>query len=87
MVLVQPPRGLIGQARLRRTFGLTQAEARLLSALLTGERLRLYAERTGIKMSTAKTHLRNLFCKTGESRQIDLVRRVNNHALLQRLGD
>lgn len=61
---------------LARAFGLTPAETRLLTALVEGERLSDYAARTSIRVTTVKTHLRNLFLKTGEQRQADLIRRV-----------
>lgn len=61
---------------MRHSFNLTPAEARLLSALVEGERLTDYAGRIGIKTTTAKTHLRGLFAKTGETRQADLIRRA-----------
>lgn len=64
------------EARLRQVFNLTPAEARLLSALIHGERLAAYAGRSGVKLTTAKSHLRSLFAKTGEGRQADLIRRA-----------
>ena len=57
-------------------IGLTGAEERLLNALVAGERLRAYADRTGVSLATVKTHLQSLFDKTGERRQTDLVRRA-----------
>ncbi|MBA4014063.1 MAG: hypothetical protein C0481_19545 [Phenylobacterium sp.] len=83
LVALTAPCTTIAPDRLRRAFGLTAAETRLLSALVTGERLAEYAERTGVKRSTAKTHLRGLFNKVGESRQADLIRRVMDDALLR----
>jgi DNA-binding CsgD family transcriptional regulator len=55
---------------------LTEAEFRLLKALVAGERLGAYAARSGVKLSTVKTHLQSLFDKFGERRQTDLVRRA-----------
>jgi DNA-binding NarL/FixJ family response regulator len=60
--------------QLRREYGLTTSESRLLKALVTGERLADYAERVGVRVTTAKTHLSSVFAKTGEQRQADLVR-------------
>ena len=68
---------------LRKAFGLTQAEARLLSALLSGERLSDYADRLGISIGTARTHLKHLLAKTDHHRQIDLVRAVSSDPLLR----
>ena len=64
----------IEAARLGQAFDLTPAEARLLSALVGGERIGAYARRTGVSVNTAKTHLRQLFSKTGEQRQAGLIR-------------
>jgi DNA-binding CsgD family transcriptional regulator len=55
-------------------FGLTPAETRLLSRLLAGRTLEEAAAEFGIAISTAKTHLRAIFAKTGVARQADLVR-------------
>jgi DNA-binding NarL/FixJ family response regulator len=59
-----------------RAYDLTPAEARLLAALVDGERIGAYARRTGVSVTTAKSHLRALFDKVGERRQADLIRRV-----------
>jgi DNA-binding NarL/FixJ family response regulator len=53
---------------------LTDAETRLLVALVRGERLAAYAQRNAIKLTTAKTHLQALFGKSGQRRQADLIR-------------
>ena len=57
-------------------YRLTPAEARLLEALLQGERIADYAAKVGISTNTANTQLKQLFVKTGTSRQADLVRHV-----------
>jgi DNA-binding NarL/FixJ family response regulator len=75
--LIEPELG-IDQERLADSYALTPSEARLLSALVKGERLVDYSTRSGVKVSTAKTHLRSLFEKTGEHRQADLIRRALN---------
>jgi len=64
----------VEQGTLRATYGFTPAEARLLAALIGGERLPDYAARSGISPTTAKTHLKSLFDKTGKRRQADLIR-------------
>jgi DNA-binding CsgD family transcriptional regulator len=63
-------------SRLGRAYDLTPAEAKLLSALVSGERLGTYAASQGISVTTAKSHLSSLFDKTGERRQADLIRRA-----------
>jgi DNA-binding CsgD family transcriptional regulator len=63
-------------AALAKLYGLTPAEARLLEALLQGERLGEYAGRTGISTNTANTQLKQIFAKTGTNRQADLMRQA-----------
>ncbi|NEX93676.1 hypothetical protein [Caulobacter sp. 17J65-9] len=75
LISAGPPQPLADD-HLRQAYELTPAEARLLVALAEGERLSDYAERVGVGVSTARTHLRSLFAKTGESRQADLIRRA-----------
>lgn len=55
-------------------FDLSPMETRLLDGLLQGQKLADAAERLGIAETTARTHLGNIFGKTGVSRQSDLVR-------------
>jgi DNA-binding CsgD family transcriptional regulator/PAS domain-containing protein len=55
-------------------FSLTPAETRVLVGLLKGQTLAQTAASLGIADTTAKTHLENIFLKTGVSRQADLMR-------------
>jgi DNA-binding CsgD family transcriptional regulator/PAS domain-containing protein len=55
-------------------YGLTPAETRLLESLLAGHTLTETATALGIAMTTAKTHLDNIFQKTGVNRQAELIR-------------
>ena len=55
-------------------YRLTPAETRVLVSVLAGSTLAATARALGIAETTAKTHLRNIFAKTGVSRQADLVR-------------
>ena len=55
-------------------YGLTPAETRVLASLLAGHTLAETAVGLGIAATTAKSHLKNIFLKTGVSRQADLVR-------------
>ena len=57
-------------------YGLTPAEAKLMKALLAGQRLFDYSKSAGISINTCKTHLKQVFAKTGASKQSDLFRRV-----------
>ena len=59
---------------LRRLFGLTPAVARLAAALAAGRTLAEHAEEVGITQGTARWHLKELFARTGTSRQAELVR-------------
>jgi DNA-binding CsgD family transcriptional regulator len=63
-------------AALAALFAITPAERRVLEALLAGENLVEAAQRLGIGKATARTHLQNLFGKTGVARQPALVRLV-----------
>lgn len=54
--------------------GLTPAQTRILASLLAGRSLAETAADHAIAPSTAKSHLENIFLKTGTSRQSDLVR-------------
>jgi DNA-binding CsgD family transcriptional regulator len=71
----EPPGNVhIAEHHVARQYGLTRAETRLLRALVDGERLQHYADGAGITLNTAKTHLKQVFAKTGSKRQADLVR-------------
>ena len=59
--------------RLLKLYRLTAAEARLMQALVEGERIEDYADRAHISITTAKTQLRHLFDKTETNRQSDLI--------------
>jgi DNA-binding CsgD family transcriptional regulator len=58
---------------LHRHFGLTPSEARLVLHLISGEALRSAAAHLHITYETARTHLKNIFGKTGTCRQSELV--------------
>lgn len=58
---------------LRQYFELTPAEARLAKLIAEGERLDSIADRLGISVHTARTHLKRVFEKTGVERQAELV--------------
>ncbi len=59
---------------LKQLYGLTLTESRLALALLHGQGLERAAKQTGMKINTARTHLKHLFGKTGTKRQAELVR-------------
>jgi DNA-binding CsgD family transcriptional regulator len=57
-------------------LGLTRAEAAFAVEFANGYRLQVCADRLGISTSTAKTHLKRIFEKTGACRQADLMRLI-----------
>jgi len=57
-------------------YKLTTAERRVLSAVVETGGVRSVATALGISQATVKTHLQNIFGKTGARRQIDLVKLV-----------
>lgn len=75
-------RGLREDA-ISKLYALTPAEARLAKGLLDGERLQDYADRVGISLHTVKTQLKQVFSKTGHSRQSDLVRDIMSNPVLR----
>jgi DNA-binding CsgD family transcriptional regulator len=59
---------------LRVLYGLTPMESRLAVLLAEGRELREAAEALRVSPNTAKTHLKEVFAKTGARRQAELVR-------------
>jgi len=70
--------GRIPPATIATVFSLTNAEARLVSALAAGLDLDDAASDCGVTKSTARSYLKQVFAKTGASRQAELVARVLN---------
>jgi len=62
-----------------RSHGLSPAETGLAARLVRGLSLRQAAADLGISDNTARSHLKNVFAKTGARRQSDLVRRALTH--------
>jgi DNA-binding CsgD family transcriptional regulator len=54
-------------------FALTAAEAALCLRLMHGDTMEMHAESMGLSPWTVRTHLRNVFGKTGTGRQAELV--------------
>ncbi len=67
---------LPGLRQLRDHFGLTDAQARLAIEIVKGSGLKACARRLRIAETTARSHLRQIFEKTGTQRQAELVRLV-----------
>ncbi|MBV9910540.1 MAG: helix-turn-helix transcriptional regulator [Hyphomicrobiales bacterium] len=59
-----------------RLHNLTAGEARVLDAVLKVNGVKAIAEKLGLSQATVKTHLHNLFRKTGARRQSELVKLV-----------
>lgn len=57
-------------------FGFTPAQAKLVSALVASETIGNYAQRTGINLETARSHLNQSFAKAGVRRQQELISQV-----------
>ena len=68
-------------------YGLTAREADLVTLLLDGLDLRDAAERLALSMNTVRTHLREVFNKTGTRRQAELVALVLRSVAALRPGD
>ncbi|WYX35916.1 hypothetical protein WJ966_02415 [Achromobacter xylosoxidans] len=66
----------IFRSPLRALFGLTEAEARLASALVAGKTVEAYARDRGVTVGTARYQLNQVLGKVGARRQADLVRQV-----------
>jgi DNA-binding CsgD family transcriptional regulator len=69
-----PPGEQEGADATAEAFDLTPAETRVLASLLAGRTLAETAVALDVAPSTAKTHLDNIFSKTGVTRQADLMR-------------
>ena len=57
-------------------YKLTASEVRVLDAVLKVNGVKAMAEMLGLSQATVKTHLHNVFRKTGTNRQTDLVKLV-----------
>lgn len=87
-VFISQPMGQvpIDEHHVAQRYGLTPAEVKLLRALVDGKRLADYADGAGITLNTAKTHLKQLFTKTGSERQSDVLRMFVADAVLRLAG-
>jgi DNA-binding CsgD family transcriptional regulator len=76
MLLVKsaPQHSLTQPEDLRARYGLTAAEAALAVEVCAGDGLQAAANRRGVSLATARTHLARIFQKTGVGRQAELVR-------------
>lgn len=63
---------------LARLYDLTETEARVLQALIVGKNLDKVAEDFNVSLNTVRSHLKQVFRKTGTNRQPELVSLVLN---------
>jgi len=59
-----------------KTYGLTRAEARFCALLAEVNDLKAVCDMLDVRISTGRTHLRNIFAKTGTNRQAALIRLI-----------
>lgn len=67
---------LLSPDALQGVFKFTNAETRVVVALVNGLTVEQIANQNDVKPSTVKSHLKNVFGKTGVNRQQDLIRLV-----------
>jgi DNA-binding CsgD family transcriptional regulator len=61
------------ELELRQLYGFTSTEAQLANLLMEGMALEDCGDELGIRRTTVRMHLRNIFAKTGARRQGELV--------------
>jgi DNA-binding NarL/FixJ family response regulator len=66
----------IPASALKSLFDLTNAEARLACALVSGFTVEQFAQRRGVTVGTVRYQVNQILMKTGTNRQADLVRRI-----------
>lgn len=65
---------LTAEDLLRRTYRFSPAECRVATLLVQGQTCEAIAEVLSLSRHTVRTHLKNIFAKTGTARQAELVR-------------
>ncbi len=75
LIIIVPIDGISDQSidLIAQTLNVTQAEARLINALMEGTTLTEYALKSKISKNTVKNHLANIYYKTATTRQAELV--------------
>src|SRR5262249_58997898 len=69
---------------IRVLFDLTRAQSALAREILRGDGVQAAADRLNIARATARTHLLEIFQKTGTRRQAELVRVILERSLAPR---
>jgi DNA-binding CsgD family transcriptional regulator len=72
------------ETHLRAHYGLTRAEARVAGLVLEGGGVKAVARRLAVAPSTVRSHLHNVFEKTGTKRQAEVANLVNQIAPISR---
>ncbi len=76
VLVTDPDRPLEATDVLERLYGLTPAEARMACLVASGRTLQDAADALGISQNTARWTIKNVFAKTGTTRQAALVRLI-----------
>ena len=74
-------RETFGEATLARPYGLTARELDALALLAAGLTNRQIAEKLFITQNTVRTHVRNIYSKTGSSNRAEAVRLATERGL------
>jgi DNA-binding CsgD family transcriptional regulator len=77
-------RGGPTREHVQQLFDLTPAQAALACQILRGDGIQAAADRLGISRATARTHLLEVFQKTGTNRQAELVRVILERSVITR---
>lgn len=67
----------------QRHFKLTHTELRVTAAISSGAAPKAVAQETDTSIWTVRTHLRNIFAKTGTSGQRELLQLLSSFGLLR----
>jgi DNA-binding CsgD family transcriptional regulator len=86
IIFVEDPKivALPSQEDIRVLFDLTRAQSALAREILRGDGVQAAADRLNIARATARTHLLEIFQKTGTSRQAELVRVILQRSVAMR---
>jgi DNA-binding CsgD family transcriptional regulator len=77
-ILIEPKQTATGLSdeKLRRDFGLTPAEIRVVRALISGGSVAGLAAETGRSRETIRSQVRSVYMKTGTRKQVELLRLI-----------
>lgn len=76
VLAVVSSRALQDPERIRDTFGMSPAEARVVALLVQGKSARQTADELRIKLCTVRTHIQRALEKTRSTRQSELISKV-----------